>query len=48
MSKEQQLLAFLYEIQEDNKNSEELSKALNELVKELEIEIQNSQLIPLV
>ena len=48
MTKEQKLLASLYEIQEDDNKGKELLKAINKLVEELEIEIQNSQLIPLV
>lgn len=48
MTKEQKLLASLYELQEKSNKNTKLSKALNLLVKELEMEIQNSQLIPLV
>ncbi len=48
MTKEQKLLSFLYELQEDSKKSEKLVNALNKLVKELEYEIQDKQLIPLV
>ena len=50
MTKEQKILASLYELQEDNRKrkSRKFTKALNELVKELELEIQKSQLIPLV
>jgi hypothetical protein len=48
MTKEQKLLASLYELQEKSNENTKLSIALNQLVKELEMEIQNSQLIPLV
>ena len=49
MTEEQKLLAYLYRLQERKyKKNRKLSKALDNLIKELEFEIQTSQLIPLI
>jgi hypothetical protein len=48
MTKKQRTLSFLYELQEEVVNGTTFSKLLNEMVKELEKDIQENHLIPLV